>query len=84
MASFIALRALVIIAQCRLVALLAITLKFLVSHVHLRSRYLSANRSIAAELPHCLVSAFTAACWKLRRTSLASLFGKFERCTIRT
>jgi prophage maintenance system killer protein len=28
-------------------------------------------------------SALAAACWKSRRTSLASLFGKFERCTIR-
>lgn len=31
-----------------------------------------------------LSSASAAACWKTRRTSLASLFGKFERCTIRT
>jgi len=34
--------------------------------------------------PHCFASALAAACWKLRRTSLASLFGKFERCTIST
>jgi hypothetical protein len=28
--------------------------------------------------------ASAAACWNARRTSLASLFGKFDRCTIRT
>ncbi len=28
--------------------------------------------------------ALAAACWKFWRTTLASLFGKFERCTIRT
>ena len=34
--------------------------------------------------PAYFVSALAAACWKSRRTSLASLLGKFERCTIRT
>ena len=32
---------------------------------------------------HFFASAPAAACWKARRTSLASLLGKFERCTIR-
>jgi hypothetical protein len=34
--------------------------------------------------PHFFASSFAAAAWKSRRTSLASLFGKFERWTIRT
>ena len=37
-----------------------------------------------ATLPaYFFASALAAACWNARRTSLASLFGKFERCTIR-
>ena len=32
---------------------------------------------------HFFASASAAACWNTRRTSLASLLGKFERCTIR-
>ena len=42
------------------------------------------NELRAAPVGHCFASACAAACWKSRRTSLASLFGKFERCTIRT
>jgi len=33
---------------------------------------------------HCFAHAFATACWNWRRTALASLFWKFERCTIRT
>ena len=31
-----------------------------------------------------VASALAAACWNFKRTSLASLFGKFDLCTIRT
>ena len=60
------------------------TASTLVTHIGTGHIRVHLRPSAVVKLPHLFANAFAAACWKFRRTSLASLFGKFERCTIRT
>ena len=51
--------------------------------IDLRHSFSTLARGERLDRLHLLI-AFAAACWKSRRTLLASLLGKFERCTIST